>query len=642
MDPRRRARPRQSLMVIALLCGLAWVPLALAGEDSKAEFETSSPGPSVLTPAEVAKLARLPELGFPMPKLSPAAAALAFELAGKQELSTPTRFPVTPLPSRLWDAQPTPPSDAAVCSYTDIVNRQVWLIFNNSFFRFDQPFVYWNAIGTRTLTTSDWDISSFNTTAPDPTCVTGLLATSSRFTGIDFVVGDYNHSPLGTDYASVTRFSGSDGTLVQYDGGQDIIGVNGLTHRTVNTTDVVEIWDTFFTAGTGYTLYLDDGGTGSADLRLFVFRNPAAAPYYAGRNANAHEQGMGYDYYGAGPEDWYGIAVTNENGGAGQYDLVIKDCSGPFALPYETSVELGPPGDVFAVNQAAGGWAAAAVRGAPGASWSAQVYEPGIGVNWPACWGTLVADDPGPFTRIVLGDFRYNPPGVYYPAGVKTPRSGFGGAHIEWDDGRNTLVVNDPPALRAPDPSDVIELWNVELEAGTEYTFEFHPSGEADYHLLLYGHPVGPVWLTRTYRFFDTQATTTYTPAFSGTYAVAVVNDNAGPGNYSVAVTTGSTAVPPAGSPTATRLLGANPNPARGEVRIDFELREPAQVELAVVDVAGRRVAAMAPRTWPTGTWSERWAGRDAAGRQVPAGVYWIEMSAGGREISRQKVMIIR
>jgi hypothetical protein len=306
-------------------------------------------------------------------------------------------------------------------------------------------------------------------------------------------------------------------------------------------------------------------------------------------------------------------------------------------------VALTTPGDVFAVNQAAGGWAAVAVRGAAGAAWTAQVYQPGIGVNWPACWGTLLIEDAGLVTQIVLGDFRYNTPGVYYPAGIKTPRSGFGGARIEWDDGRNTLVVNGGPAARAPATTDVIELWNVDLEQGVEYTLEFDPAGEADYHLLLFGHPLDPVWQTRDYYFVDTHLTTTYTPAFSGIYAVAVVNDNGGPGSYTVAVTTGSAPVAGgAGAPAATRLLGAAPNPTSGLARIDFELRQPARVDLAIVDVAGRRVAEIAPRDWPSGRWSERWSGRDRDGRRVPAGVYWIRMVAGGREIGRQKFLVVR
>jgi hypothetical protein len=598
---------------------------------------TSASGPAGLTKAEVAKLARLSELGSPLPRLSPAAAALAAELWGAAS-SPATRAPLPPP----WEAAPPAPQGAAACNYLPIGNQEVWIIASNNFFQFDQPVIYWNAIGVRSAGASDWDLASYSTTAPDPTCVAGLLASSARFTGVDFVVGDYNHSPLGTDYAHVTRFSGSEGGLVQFDGGQDVIGVNGLTHRTVSSTDVVEIWDTFFSAGAAYTIYLDDGGLGSADLRLYVFRNPAAAPYYAGRNANANEQGIGYGYYSTGPEDWYGVVVTNENGGTGEYDLVIKDCSPPLALPFESSVELGAPGEVFGVNQPAGGWAGVAVRGAAGVSWAAEVYEPGIGVHWPACFGHVVGQDAGNQTRIVLGDFRYNPPGVYYPAGVKTPRAGFGGARIEWDDGRNTLTVNGGPAARTPDPTDVIELWNVDLEAGIEYTIEFMPSGAADYHLLLYGHPLDPVWLARANRFLETQSTTSYTPAFDGTYAIAVVNDNAGPGSYSVAVSTGKAAVTAAGSPAVTRLIGAAPNPTPGPVRIDFELRQAARVDLTVVDVAGRKVSEIAPRDWPSGRGSVQWSGRDRGGRPLAAGIYWVRMAADGREIHRQKLLVVR
>jgi hypothetical protein len=122
------------------------------------------------------------------------------------------------------------------------------------------------------------------------------------------------------------------------------------------------------------------------------------------------------------------------------------------------------------------------------------------------------------------------------------------------------------------------------------------------------------------------------------------VNDNGGTGDYSLAILNGTIGVDAGEAPAlATRLVGAAPNPTPGSVRVDFELARAERVEMAVMDVAGRTVTEIAARDWPRGKWSERWSGRDAAGRSVPAGVYWVRMSlAGGREVGRQKILVVR
>jgi flagellar hook assembly protein FlgD len=122
-----------------------------------------------------------------------------------------------------------------------------------------------------------------------------------------------------------------------------------------------------------------------------------------------------------------------------------------------------------------------------------------------------------------------------------------------------------------------------------------------------------------------------------------VVNDNGGAGDYSLAVQSGIVGLAAGGSPSfVTELTGVAPNPTSGPARIDFELRQPARVDLAITDVAGRSVAEIVPRDWPSGRWSESWAGRDRAGRPVPAGVYWVRMTVGGREVSGQKLLVVR
>jgi hypothetical protein len=99
-------------------------------------------------------------------------------------------------------------------------------------------------------------------------------------------------------------------------------------------------------------------------------------------------------------------------------------------------------------------------------------------------------------------------------------------------------------------------------------------------------------------------------------------------GPYAVEIATaGAPAAPPAGLRAAPTPFGRSttlhaPNGA-GILRI--------------VDVSGRELRRI---TWPAGARSWSWDGRDAAGREVPSGVYWIELRGTGGSRSTRVVRI--
>ena len=83
---------------------------------------------------------------------------------------------------------------------------------------------------------------------------------------------------------------------------------------------------------------------------------------------------------------------------------------------------------------------------------------------------------------------------------------------------------------------------------------------------------------------------------------------------------------------TGLRFL---PNPTRGAGELLFDIRRPGSARLAIVDVTGRLVQ---ERRWMAAvTGPERWSwdGRNAAGRTVAAGVYFVrvEDAAGARQL---------
>ena len=77
------------------------------------------------------------------------------------------------------------------------------------------------------------------------------------------------------------------------------------------------------------------------------------------------------------------------------------------------------------------------------------------------------------------------------------------------------------------------------------------------------------------------------------------------------------------------------PNPSRESVRFRMRIRDTGPIQLRVVDVNGRLLKGW---TGLAGTGEERtvtWDFRDAAGRHVPVGRYFVRLSAGDRSISR-------
>ncbi len=84
------------------------------------------------------------------------------------------------------------------------------------------------------------------------------------------------------------------------------------------------------------------------------------------------------------------------------------------------------------------------------------------------------------------------------------------------------------------------------------------------------------------------------------------------------------------GVPTSPKTLSFSvyPNPAR-RTNLSFSLPTAAHVELGVYDVTGRKVASLWNGNMPAGQFSRAWAGRDASGKPVGAGVYFYRLKVG-------------
>jgi hypothetical protein len=101
-----------------------------------------------------------------------------------------------------------------------------------------------------------------------------------------------------------------------------------------------------------------------------------------------------------------------------------------------------------------------------------------------------------------------------------------------------------------------------------------------------------------------------------------------------------------AGAPPARPGMGAlfldapDPNPFGCVTALRFTLPYAVNVELAVFDVNGRRVALLADGFTLPGEHSVRWYGKDTAGSEVGAGVYLARLRAGDSVVSRKVVRL--
>ena len=93
--------------------------------------------------------------------------------------------------------------------------------------------------------------------------------------------------------------------------------------------------------------------------------------------------------------------------------------------------------------------------------------------------------------------------------------------------------------------------------------------------------------------------------------------------------------------PPPSLLLAQNcPNPFNPRTLIRFELPRELEVRLTIFGLDGKRVRTLVSGTLASGSHDYYWQGRDAAGREVAAGVYFYRLEAGGYTQTRRMVLV--
>jgi flagellar hook assembly protein FlgD len=81
------------------------------------------------------------------------------------------------------------------------------------------------------------------------------------------------------------------------------------------------------------------------------------------------------------------------------------------------------------------------------------------------------------------------------------------------------------------------------------------------------------------------------------------------------------------------------PNPFSTSTRLSYTLPAAGPGRLLVYDVQGRQVARLADGLHRAGRHTLQWDGRDAQGRPLPAGTYFLRLEFAGR-VEAQKIVL--
>jgi len=100
------------------------------------------------------------------------------------------------------------------------------------------------------------------------------------------------------------------------------------------------------------------------------------------------------------------------------------------------------------------------------------------------------------------------------------------------------------------------------------------------------------------------------------------------------------TGVADAPRPTLALAAPVSPNPASSGASLSFSIGAPGHVTAEVLDLSGRRVATLRDSYTPAGTQMLSWSLRDASGRPVSSGVYFVRIAIASEALTTRLIVL--
>jgi hypothetical protein len=95
-------------------------------------------------------------------------------------------------------------------------------------------------------------------------------------------------------------------------------------------------------------------------------------------------------------------------------------------------------------------------------------------------------------------------------------------------------------------------------------------------------------------------------------------------------------------TPTEFALLQNFPNPFNPETTIKYNLAEATDVHLRIFNIVGQVVRTLVAERQSAGRYQVRWSGTDDRGASASSGIYFYELSAGGKFQDVKRLMLLK
>lgn len=352
----------------------------------------------------------------------------------------------------------------------------IWEVYHNGWF-------YWNNVSEGMVATQLWRNWSVTALRSPPGADYDIRVygdnnhhfqyASSAYGGqtVDFVVGDYNHSPIGNEHIELIRYSGNtDSYNLTFESGGEMLFADGIA-RNGNWYgyNVAQVWDVPLFAGETVSFYL--APSWNIDMGMALY-NSNGQPFWTGRSgATASADGSGVGgaegfNFTVPANDVYGLVIWSNTAVDGNFSIQIGPT--PVLLAEESPFYSGLGLRLFDYDPYAIYWAFVGTRPDAGTDVKIGLYE-------DAQYLTLLnqADWYGAgWMEFFAADYNDG----YSRDHLRVSRL-YGANHTsEWE--QDPEIFNGATSTLSWGSSHVGKVWDSYLEAGTTYFFrEYHPIG---------------------------------------------------------------------------------------------------------------------------------------------------------------------
>lgn len=368
-----------------------------------------------------------------------------------------------------------------------------WFVWNDTAESevISQRWSSWGVIGLRSPATADYDLTVYTDNTHNV-----QLGSSAWGTGqVDFVVGDYNHNNIGNEHIQLTHYSGSsDYYNLTFESGLEVLYPDGIA-RTLGWGwyNTAMVWDVPLYAGETIDFYLDT--MGNIDYGMALYKS-SSGTFFAGRGAGqvayVDSHGVSGDEtftYTVPADDVYGLVIWSNNSATANFSIQIGPAPTNMAEEVVYWDTYDPSLWTFTPN-APQFWAVAGTRSDTGKDLSLRLYEdPNYQYLLEDSY-EHVAGQP----EWVAVDYNHAPFTTEYPR-VSAPGSP-AWYFTQWEGDADILYGPVYPPNWSE--SNVVKVWDVWMEGGTQYFFRQFSGPTLDGGIYLYDSSNGDYYKSRS------------------------------------------------------------------------------------------------------------------------------------------------